>query len=627
MLKMTSKKESKHLARENKKYKKAFIDEFKAIGGIKNYENYIKTAFGYQACISVYEFDDFINDLWLVDLKDVVYSVSKNVLIKVDIDDYDKDITRVIDKQTEENAGMMSGAKRLSIFNKNKLQAQNLNELQNDIAQFKETVKNVCIRIYVYNEDVERLRQITNRIIKQLKKNRNIESAVMIGESITDYQALMTKQDRIIVNPPTNTLARSFPFNMSSFVDKNGIYQGKTNTGGIFKVTQNEIVPPYRKSFDTLILGRKGFGKSIIMLNDMITNYLTGGKNIAFDIEGEYINFTKLNGGLVLSLDNKEFNFNVLQIIPIDDKLNFKMSYRFHRTRLKSIFKYMFVDINDKQMRLLLSYCQEMYKQYGYFDTVDWIKLRIPKLEHLYYKLDERLQVLNKTNGMQQGYLLEEMNNLMYLTSVMHEYIDPYILGEVFNTDNRIDLASNRLITFDLTSTKNYDKNISELMLYMCNSLAWNEITHNKNKPLLKTYFDEDHRFINGAIPIETMEMRNLMIRENRKYNSGMVMASQSLREYKGTAEGEIADRIQSMFEETTYRILLNQDDSVLPLVRKTFPSIPKSYIDKLSGFEEGQAIFDIKSVGSYQMKFEFLPQEIQLYEYFFTDKMKGQTV
>ena len=83
---------------------------------------------------------------------------------------------------------------------------------------------------------------------------------------------------------------------------------------------------------------------------------------------------------------------------------------------------------------------------------------------------------------------------------------------------------------------------------------------------------DESHRWVNTKYPY-ILDRITVIMREARKYFAGIVLASQSFRDYNpGSAAGSAAvDKLKVVFELTQYKFIFKQDSSVLPLIDDLF--------------------------------------------------------
>ena len=602
---------------KDKKKEKEYIRKFVTFGGITNKENYIKTSKGYQDCITIYEFEPLINELLFLRIKETVTKNRKNVIVKIDLADFEDDLDEIADKQINENNTNINSTDKISEANKNLVEKETLSYVYNQVTNYGEKIKKLQYKIYVYEKTLKELEKTTNKIIEELKTKHKVKSVVELGNALQDYKNLFFVEMNPYNNPITETIARNYLFNISNFNDKTGFYFGKTNNNGLVKIDFN-VTTEKRASYDIVIYGKKGFGKTMLMKSIMYDNLLSGGKNIIFDIEGIYLEDTKKANGVILSLENRDYGFNILQVLPVKENSTFDEAYKYHRTRLTANFKYMFGDeFSSKEIKHLISICQNLYYQYGFFTSDNWNSIKPPKLSDLSNFIKEKIKKINNNvkNELYENYL-----------ELLDEYINPFAYGEIFNVDTFFDFKNKNMIAFDLRAVKQFEPHITDLLLYNVNSIAWNEVLQNKGKKgMIRVFFDEDHRFMHPDAPKESLDTRKMMIHEIRKYNGGLVLATHSPREHFGSGEGQFSDDMKIMLGLMTYRIFYNMDDFEVGVLRKLYPHIPNSYFNQVSNFERGRCLLDIDNTTSLIIKHDLNQEEIMLYNLPNSDEKEQQ--
>lgn len=610
MFKKKVNKEEKKKNQEKKIQGKRFVRQFATIGGISNYENYIKCSRGYMACITAYRYPKEVADLWLLNVVRYMRELDPNIIVKFDVIDYPHDLATVVNNMVDENEDNYRNANKSTIMLDSRGKIEELLELYERCKNAGEVLKLIQLRIYVFEKSVRDLEKLVKKVQDKMLSKMKILTSVTLGNALEDYKSLMKTDVLLGQEMPGETIARGFPFNSSYFVEENGSYFGRSSTGGIISVDVNKK-NSQRPSNDMVIIGKKGYGKSELLRDIAYNKLLDGGRVIIADVEGEHIQFTKDNGGVVISIDDPSFSFNIMQILNTGES-DFDKILNFHWTRLKAILKYMIPEVTTKQINMFIKACRHVYSAYGFFDCADWESLSIPKLEEPVNILKHEFQKLRENQ--KSLFTKRMMNDLEDLIEGLEQYVDPSLYGKKFNTNNKLDLSAN-LICFDMRSINRDEKNIQEFQLYNMNSLVWNEVVKNKGKAMLSIFFDEDHRFIKPTMPIESLDMRDMIVREARKYEGCIILATQSIREYMGTSTGYFADRIKSMLEMMTYHIFYNQDDSAIDLIKEIYPRIPRSYLNSLPTAQVGEMIFDIAGVRSLYGRHELTDQQIKLYD------------
>ena len=85
-------------------------------------------------------------------------------------------------------------------------------------------------------------------------------------------------------------------------------------------------------------------------------------------------------------------------------------------------------------------------------------------------------------------------------------------------------------------------------------------------------------------------------LREARKYNGGITLASQSIRDFVPEGGTGVAiDKIKTVFELTQYKFIFNQDTNVIDLINNVFKnSLTERQINKIPRLELGDCILHI---------------------------------
>ena len=108
---------------------------------------------------------------------------------------------------------------------------------------------------------------------------------------------------------------------------------------------------------------------------------------------------------------------------------------------------------------------------------------------------------------------------------------------------------------------------------------------------------DESHNWINTK-KLAAVEQVTLFAREGRKFFTGIIMASQSIRDYvpEGSSEAGI-NAIKILFELSQYKFIFRQDNNVAGLIQDIFHGqLTDSEIGRIPMLERGECILSITS-------------------------------
>ena len=116
-----------------------------------------------------------------------------------------------------------------------------------------------------------------------------------------------------------SVLGGGMPFNFSHLKDENGIYLGNSSTGGTILFDQFKVSDT-RNSYESIIFGKKGAGKSTLIKTLLLHNIIKGNYNRIFDPSDEYTGLVEKLGGKIIHLDGKDGMVNILQILPLGEE-------------------------------------------------------------------------------------------------------------------------------------------------------------------------------------------------------------------------------------------------------------------------------------------------------------------
>ena len=126
---------------------------------------------------------------------------------------------------------------------------------------------------------------------------------------------------------------------------------------------------------------------------------------------------------------------------------------------------------------------------------------------------------------------------------------------------------------------------------------------------------DESHRWINTK-KRHALESITTYLREARKFFGGIILASQSIRDYVPEGSGDVEiDDLKKIFELTQYKFIFHQESNVLPLLDKIFENtITSSQRNKIPKLEVGENILAISSDRNLEFRVHLTKEEEYLF-------------
>ena len=114
---------------------------------------------------------------------------------------------------------------------------------------------------------------------------------------------------------------------------------------------------------------------------------------------------------------------------------------------------------------------------------------------------------------------------------------------------------------------------------------------------------DESHRWVNTSMPL-ILDMVTRYLREARKYFAGIVLASQSVRDYMPEGDFSGADNIRILFELCQYKFMFKQDSSAKEHIRRIFgEGMTFSQVESIPFLEQGENVLSIAGAGALQFR------------------------
>ena len=388
-----------------------------------------------------------------------------------------------------------------------------------------------------------KIRPITNFLLKSGFKA--VAPFFTIQKDLTEYFKR---------NILTSTFTGGFLFNTNTFIDKNGYCFGINQNGGII------IFNIWKKDYDRtnsnmVIVGSSGSGKSLATKH-IIYNELPRTKLLIIDPEAEYTYLAKNLKGKIIECggSNSGYTLNPLQVrINKDDEENLN-ALAIHFQFLHTFFEILFPSLTDIEFSMLDKVLEELYLKFNITTNTDISKIEnteFPLLEDLYYLLEDKNKEEYKP----------EYEKLLSL-------IRPISIGQastIWNgyTDITVDTG---LTVFNTKNMQEFQIQYKRAQYYNIMSFAWEIISKNKDE-FDCLIADECHVLVDPNIP-QTLEYLRNISKRARKYNSSIIVISQSLEDWLNE---KIRLYGQSLLANSTYKMFFKMDGQDLRDVVKVF--------------------------------------------------------
>lgn len=647
---MFGKKKTKAENIQEETYDPYLLEQIQPSGGITFQDSrYVETGTGYETCIHVYDFPQKLDDFWMAKVCNI-----NNTVVTVDIStDNVMEVQKNINRSMKEQQYRYMEAQNFQEKYDAKQRFQEMERLYEEISSLGEVIKLLHIRIFVADHSYIRLEEKVKNILAKLESN-GFRAAIFLNESKTEWESMyrpykeQQSEDLFFIygQPLTsNALAAGNPFHFSSLQDPCGDFLGKTPCGG------NVLFDEFHKSktrrfYNSLAVGTMGSGKSTLLKKRFLTNAIKGNYVRTFDISGEFTTLTKTLGGKVLKLDGTNGILNPLEVLKAEE--GEEISFTRHISKVSTIYKFLTEGSADTEEVIEFEeLLRELYKTFGMELVGGKVKSQVtglpanryPTFSDLLAYIEGKMEDIQTRSKDYEAVELDLVKHRMAIMDkirrVLSNITNTY--GSLFDGHTSIDnILDEQIVTFDLSTIKEMKPSVFDAQIFNMISLCWDNCVTNgklmmerlrKAKgeegaldPEQVTKFlmiiDESHRWINTK-KRHALESISIYLREARKFFGGIMLASQSIRDYVPEGSGaEEIDDLKKIFELTQYKFIFHQEADTLPLLDKVFEStLTQSQRNKIPKLEIGENILCIASDRNLEFKVHLTKEEDRIFE------------
>lgn len=553
-----------------------------------------------------------VGEFWLNEMTDF-----NDIITSIDIVNYDKakaiqSLKKSLDEQQSRIINAKNEGQRLTAQKiKADLEATFIN-----LQEGTDVLKEVFIRIYV---KAETLNQLNKKIfdIKEKLHGYQYSSIIAPNEQFFEWQNLylpnrnsnvgLYKRDGKAMF--TTVLAAGNPFNFSDFKDEKGTYYGLTFAGSrgvvlldIFNSDEK------RTSYNHVIIGKSGSGKSTFLKKILLDRAMRGDNVCIFDVMGEFSEIVEGLNGKVIDVNGSSVNrINTLEIFKTSD--NIETIFAQHFSKIEIIYSLLVPDSTIFEKNLLTDTIKEVYKNKGILKNSDVLEFTKPLTEFNskdFPIFNDLISIIDKKidETKDKKYLYDTVRTYKKIQMGLRTLTEEY--GSVFNGITSIENFENeKILSFNLNNIKEMKDEIMSAVLFNFLLLAWGRINviGNKMKNLYeKKQIDEDdiehslliideaHRIIDSKREKE-IDLLLQFVREGRKLFAGLALASQGILDFvPENTENESLSKIKTLFEQTQYKWIFNQDNNAKKRITEIFgESLSESDIANIPKQKKGE--------------------------------------
>lgn len=622
-------------------------------GGV-NFKNdfYVRTGTGYESCITIYETPTDVEDFWLGQLMTM-----DNTIVSMDM----KTKTRE-EVKNDLKTGMTEYLDRMNndrdIVSRNESQEAyyELDDLLRNIRNGGESIKEVVLRMFVSGRTKDEVDDKINEILIFLN-SRDFKGTVYLNEQKFENLSLtmsLSQQDailpRIKKDIPSQTIATGVPFHSVSLNDPRGVYFGVSDTGG------NIILDLFHKdnrrnSYDGVLVGTKGAGKSHTLKKIVLEEAIQGNRVRTIDSTGEFVHLVDVLGGKTISLDGTDGMINPLEVNAVavkektDDlgqniqEVDEATSFNQHKAKLSTFYGLMNPDASEKDKQLFRIIIDEFYRYKGLWSTDPNKQTNITNLKsNEYPTFSELLAYIRE-------YLYKDDTNSVVKENISEERVQQYqaielTLLDIISSNGRMfdghttieNFKETQIINFSIRQLNSMGDEVKKSQLFNVMNLLFDEMVY-FGSPQFQAYnrreleledavryrliFDEAHNLISAnETDAPVVDKCEKFIREDRKYFAGFIFASQDIKDFipEDSQQKNIA-KVKTLFSQTTYRFIMRQDTSNVEKLGSIFSQeLSDSELSVIPQLGTGEAILNIAGLRNVKFKIETTEEENDLF-------------
>lgn len=619
-------------------YNPYFLSKVQPQGGINFEDNIIKKGDGYEVVLHLYDYPSEVDEFWLNKVINI-----KNTIVTLDVAEETKgDTLKKLEKSLKEQESRYYDSMEYQEKIIAKDEFNKLTELQEEVLRYGEVLKVIHTRIYLADRTREVIEKKAGEILDELE-NMNYRGTILLNEQEYEWQSLFNnfqtqstyENRREGKGLPSLSLGAGFPFNYTNISDPLGLYLGTTFTGGsvLFDLFHKD---KKRKSYNAILTGTTGAGKSTALKKIIDINYKLGNVIRIIDKSGEFRELVLRRGGKIVSLDGSSGMINPLHIYPtvIDEVSNTiidEQCYTVHMSKLSMLYsslsknKDMDIDEFDRLIRnFYISYGIDIHKCTQYKAEAYPIMEELLEFtrKELYSNVENEIVRENLTAG--------RVNRLESIILTLEKLV--YTYGKLFNGHSSIDdLSNEQIISYEVGTLEHYESQIFMTQIFSVLTSIWGQATQHGKKEKMEyedngkniedvvkflIILDEAHNYIN-ANNLEGIRYIVKIIREDRKYFGSILLANQSIKDYvPQDSQSEAVEELKKLFELTQYKFIMQQDSNALEAIKKIFQGkLTDSEIEMIPNLEEGECILSIMGMKNISMQIEITEEERRIFK------------
>lgn len=620
------KKESNHF--KNSDFDLEFISKIQPAGNIIFKENYVKKGDGFETCVEIYDYPETVRNFWL---RTITNFNIENLIVTIDISTMDNAIVdSVLEKNLKENKYRTNNEKNITDRLKSKKDFQNSVSLHDKLYSNSINIKLVKIRIFLFDKSLKNLESEVVKLLNYLN-GKSFKASIFLNELEYEYKSIyhpFKYQANSFYNKrngkeiTSETLGAGLDYNFSYLHDENGLIYGTTKGGG-YVVFNPFLKNEQRKSYNGILMGKMGSGKSTFLKKLALNNYILGTKIRCFDASGEFKYLVKKSNGKMINLNNPNNIINPLQIYKsslnnssdediednfdneTDNEIRAKF-YQNHLSKFQIFFRYLSPNLDETYFDELSILLDDFYNKINFYKITNGEKIFINITElnsNEYPILSDFLTYINTIYNDETDNLRKERLNVLELK--LKTIVNVY--GMLFNGYSTIDIQEEKLVVFNIKELATLPNNIFSAVIFNILNILWQEMINNVDiskygnnikDVKLNNYLviiDEAHRILNDDLDNKTIKFFIDFEREARKYLGAIWLSYHTIDD--AIKNDNVKKEINKIFNLSQYKVIFEQDIQLKEKLMSVFKdSITETEIDKISRFQIGECLLSLNT-------------------------------
>ena len=513
------------------------------------------------------------------------------------------------------------------------MSSEDIGGLYRSLSRQNEAIISGTLRFLVTAPTPDELRVKVDEVQKILR-DYGIETFLPENEMIPEHRAIISHSDTVKTSfPLRGTFSRQFPFRTESLLDPRGLYLGYTSSGQVYLDTtlQNKE----RLSFDMLLWGMKGSGKTATIKSMIQHMICCGNKVYCFTVEPEFDALVERLGGRMIDPYSEAGRINLFQLprtvdtstsdttFELDPAKAARVAYTTNTARIMEFFELYQPEMSGLDAESLHLAIHHTYQRFGITPDSDIAAIRPDQYPRLRDLRDTIRMILSGQSGMQLS------PNKQKIYESLETYVSTLCfdgpISDLFDCWSTFDISDERFVVFDLSKIRQQGSRLYNAYLHTVINMCWEQLPANKlrnaqlsgaddpDRTNIAIVIPEAHSMLNADNPIGTQFIESL-VRRARKYDAGIWFDSQHASDFFPKHDGAIAEKIRTVFDLVQYKAILQQSGADKAALQQLMPHLTPAEIDATVTYSPGEMLLSIGAASKLRLKAYIPAEDLKLF-------------